>query len=74
MTLFIDHSFENLRELIQGYSRVGRRGDLCKRVRFSDVELIDQVASAAYTGRLFKARERLTRMPPLQKIVLKKDP
>ena len=41
MTLVIDRSFENFREAIQGYHRVGRFGDICKRIRFSDVTLID---------------------------------
>ena len=53
LALFIDKAFENMRELIQGYSRVGRRGDPCKRIRFSDVDLIDKEASAVYTSRLF---------------------
>lgn len=42
MTLVIDRSFDTLRDAIQGYNRVGRFGDACKRVRFNDVELIDK--------------------------------
>lgn len=44
MALVIDQSFENLREAIQGYNRVGRFEDQCKRIRFDGVTLVDQKA------------------------------
>ena len=45
MTLVIDRSFDNFREALQGYHRVERFGDICKRICFSDVTLIDKRAS-----------------------------
>jgi superfamily II DNA/RNA helicase len=41
MTLAIAKSFENQREAIQGFNRVGRFGDVCMRTRFSEVKLVD---------------------------------
>lgn len=37
MTLVIAKAFINKREAIQGFSRVGRHGDKCKRAKFEDV-------------------------------------
>lgn len=48
ISLVIAKSFENKREAIQGYYRVGRFGDKCYRVAFKDVELIDAKAELAY--------------------------
>jgi hypothetical protein len=45
MTLVIDRSFDNFREAVQGYYRVGRFGDQCKRIRFGDATLVDQRTS-----------------------------
>lgn len=52
MTLLIAKSFENKREAMQGFARVGRFGDKCKRIRFSDVEIIDKNKEFLYTARL----------------------
>lgn len=59
MALVVDQSFANLREAIQGYNRVGRFGDQCKRVRFSDAVLIDQQASLKSAGVLLRASVQL---------------
>lgn len=42
MTLVIAQSFDNHREAVQGFNRVGRFGDECYRVRFSDTAIIDK--------------------------------
>jgi hypothetical protein len=48
ISLVIAKSFENKREAIQGYYRVGRFSDKCYRAAFKDVELIDAKAELAY--------------------------
>ena len=63
MTLVIDRSFENFREAIQGYYRVGRFGDSCKRIRFNDVTLIDQRTSFQMAGTLVRALLQLKKKP-----------
>lgn len=59
MTLVIDQSFQNTREAIQGRGRVGRWDDQCKRVRFSDVSLVDQEAQLKCSGVLLRASIQL---------------
>lgn len=54
MTLVIAQSFDNRREANQGYNRVGRFGDNCKRVIFKDVDLVDITADKKYKATLFK--------------------
>jgi hypothetical protein len=49
-----DKSFENKREAIQGFNRVGRFGDNCTRIKFNGVEIIDKEMSLAYTAKLFR--------------------
>ena len=48
ISLLIAKSFQNKREAIQGYHRVGRFGDKCYRVAFMDVDLIDAKAELTY--------------------------
>lgn len=54
LSLVIAKSFENKREAIQGFNRVGRFGDSFTRVRFIDVEIIDKKTALAYTAKLFR--------------------
>ena len=54
ITLFIGKSFENQREAVQGFNRVGRFDDICSRVRFSDVQLIDKRLEMLYNANLMK--------------------
>jgi hypothetical protein len=54
MTLVIAKSFENQREAIQGFNRVGRFGDACCRVRFSDTPLVDKKMEMLYNASLMK--------------------
>ena len=54
MTLVIAKSFVNKRDAIQGFNRVGRFGDRCCRVKFSDVEIIDKKAETAETLAMYK--------------------
>jgi len=54
ITLVIAQAFENIREAMQGLSRVGRFGDSCKRVRFADVSLIDSRKELLYTAKLMQ--------------------
>jgi len=39
---------------MQGYARVGRFGDTCKRIRFDDVQIIDKKKELLYTAGLFQ--------------------
>ena len=54
MTMVFAKSFENMREAMQGYHRVGRFGDKCQRVQFKDVPLIDSKAEAQCKVNAFK--------------------
>jgi hypothetical protein len=54
MSLVIAASFENMREAMQGYHRVGRFGDPCQRVSFKDVPLINAKEQSAYKLRAFR--------------------
>jgi len=54
LSLIIAKSFENKREAIQGFNRVGRFGDSFTRVRFDDVEIVDKIKALAYTSKLFR--------------------
>lgn len=63
MTLIIDKSFTNVREAIQGRGRVGRWSDPCKRIRFSDVSLVDQKAQLECAGVLLRASLQLQKKP-----------
>jgi hypothetical protein len=40
--LMIAQGFDCTREALQGMARVGRFGDQCKRIIFSDVELVNR--------------------------------
>lgn len=63
MTLVIDKSFTNVREAIQGRGRVGRWDDPCKRIRFSDVSLVDQETQLKCSGVLLRASLQLQKKP-----------
>ena len=39
---------------MQGMARVGRFGDPCKRIKFSDVELVDKQKQLQYTAKLMQ--------------------
>lgn len=41
--LVVAKGFDCTREALQGVARVGRFGDRCMKIRFSDVELIDEM-------------------------------
>jgi hypothetical protein len=53
-TLVIAKSFENKRDAIQGFNRVGRFTDKCTRVRFLDVSIMDKKAESAQTLKMLK--------------------
>lgn len=63
MTLVIAKSFTNKREAMQGFSRVGRFGDDCRRAKFKDVALVDKVAELKYTGKLIQCSVKLQKQP-----------
>jgi len=52
MSFVIAKSFTNKREAMQGLGRVGRSTDDCKRVKFTDVKMIDEKAETQYTSKL----------------------
>ena len=52
--LVIAQSFDCTREALQGMARVGRFGDPCKRIKFSDVELVDKKQQLMYNAKLLK--------------------
>jgi len=54
ISLVIPKSFQNKREAMQGYYRVGRFGDKCYRADFKDVDLIDAKAELTYKLNAFK--------------------
>lgn len=54
MALVIAQSYENYREAIQGYNRVGRFGDDCQRIIFADVKLVDVIKEANYKKTLME--------------------
>lgn len=63
MSLVVARSFSNDREAIQGLGRVGRWGDQCKRIRFSDVPFVDQEAQLISSGLLIRASSQLQQKP-----------
>jgi hypothetical protein len=72
ITLVIAKSFENQCEAMQGFSRVGRREDLCKRVKFSEVPLVDKKQEAIYNAKLMKFISETQKNPMvLKQIVVK---
>lgn len=54
ITQVLDKSFENKREAMQGFNRVGRFGDNCTRIKYNGVEIIDRDMSLDHTAKLFK--------------------
>lgn len=75
LSLVIAKSFENKREAIQGFNRVGRFGDSFTRVRFNDTEIIDKKMSLAYTAKLFKFYAEMQKKKEhlvLKQVVVKK--
>lgn len=52
MHLVIAKSFSTERDAMQGLNRVGRFGDPCSRICFTDVPLIDKAAALRARGRL----------------------
>ena len=63
MPLVIANAFENTREAMQGLARVGRFGDVCKRIRFVDTQLVDTKAELRYTGKLFQCIMQFQKKP-----------
>jgi hypothetical protein len=59
MHLIIAKSFETERGALQGLNRVGRFGDRCTRVRFTDTSLINKAASMKIRGKLVTAIGKL---------------
>lgn len=54
MTLLIARSFDNYREGIQGFNRVGRFKDDCQRIIFKEVQLVDKVKDLEYLKKLMQ--------------------
>jgi len=52
IALIVAASFGNRRAAMQGLSRVGRFGDLCKRIGLKNVPLVDPKLELAYTAML----------------------
>ena len=69
MTLVLAKSFENMREAMQGYNRVGRFGDQCLRVEFKDIPLIDKKAEATYKLNAYKFVSAMQKKPVQVKAV-----
>jgi len=73
MTLIIAKSFDNKREAMQGYHRVGRFGDKCLRVIFKDNPLIDTKALATYKMNAFKFVSAMAKKPVIMKPITVKE-
>ena len=73
MTLVVAKSFENKREAIQGFCRVGRFGDNCTRISFKDVPLIDKKAEAAHNIQGFKFVSLMQKKPIQMKAIVVKE-
>jgi hypothetical protein len=69
MTLVVAKSFENKREAMQGYHRVGRFDDQCWRVEFKDVPLIDPKAQTKYNLDAYKFVAAMQKKPIQMKAV-----
>ena len=63
MTLVVAKSFENHREAIQGFNRVGRFGDSCCRVKFNEVQLVDKKLEMLYNASLMKFITEMQKKP-----------
>lgn len=63
MTLVVAKSFENQREAIQGFNRVGRFGDSCCRVRFNEVQLVDKKLEMLYNANIMKFIMEMQKKP-----------
>lgn len=71
MYLVIAQSFSCTREALQGVARVGRFGDPCKKVRFSDVpELVDK-RQLIYTGWLMRYVAELKKKVVVKQVKMK---
>jgi len=73
MTLIIAKSFDNKREAMQGYHRVGRFGDRCLRVIFKDNPLTDTKALATYKMNAFKFVSAMAKKPVTMKVITVKE-
>lgn len=62
MTLVLAKSFNHTTQAIQGFNRVGRLGDQCKRIRFQDIAIVDAQKELEYTAKLFKCFSELQQM------------
>lgn len=58
VTLVIGHNFNNQRDLIQCYKRVGRQGDSCFRFKLAG-DLIDKSTAAEYDSKILQAIKML---------------
>ena len=72
MTLVIAKPFENQREAVQGFNRVGRFGDKCCRVRFSEVQLVDKKLEMKYNASLMNFVSDMQKKPITLKAVIVK--
>ena len=72
MTLVIAKPFENQREAVQSFNRVGRFGDTCCRVRFSEVQLVDKKQEMMYNASLMKFVSEMQKKPITLKAVIVK--
>jgi hypothetical protein len=54
ITLIIAASFDHQRQATQGFARVGRFGDPCKRFILKDVPLVDKAKEITYQSGLFQ--------------------
>lgn len=71
MCLVIAQSFSCTREALQGVARVGRFGDPCKKVRFSDVpELVDK-RQLQYTSKLMRYVAELKKKVVVKQVKMK---
>jgi hypothetical protein len=59
MHLIIAKSFDTERSALQGLNRVGRFGDRCVRVRFTDSALINKAAAGKFRAKLVIALGKL---------------
>ena len=54
---------------MQGYARVGRYTDICKRMRFADVDEVDRKKELIYTRRLFEFMRQMQTKPIVCKAI-----
>ena len=73
MYLVIAQYFDCIREALQGMARVGRFGDSCKRIKFSDIEdLVGKRQQLSYNAKLLEYVSDLKKHATVKQVTVKK--